>query len=378
MGALGASTAAADTPGDFIVTDFVNATPGADAVYSFTPAGARTTITSGGNLGAVEGIVRVGSNDYIVADQGPTNTAVADGKVVRIKNGVQTLLGSGNLLLNPHAVALSRDRKLLYVGERGNTNTAVPGRIVEITIATGAQRLISGPTASISDVRGIAVENTGKLLVVNADAPGTLLRVDPATGAATALLSGPPIGDPRGILLRPNGDVVIGDNSGTTSSLINVDLPAATATTFSGGAFYAGSSIPGALALDISGNVVVADRNSSAPGMTGAGRLFRVSPAAAITEVVTPASALLFEANGLAVVPPKCGKKFATIVGSPGKDVLPGTNGPDVVVALGGKDTVKGKGGKDLICGGKGADRLLGGGGKDRVIGGKGNDVEKP
>jgi Ca2+-binding RTX toxin-like protein len=366
---LVAPAASADTPGNYIVTDFAGPAP--DAVYNFTPAGARTTIASGGLLNdGVEGIVRVGSDDYIVANQGPTNGATADGKVVRITNGAQTLLGQGNLLINPHAVALSRDRKLLYVGERS------PGRIVEINIATGAQRLVTGPTATITDIRALAVENSGALLGLNSDPPGALVRVDPATGAATTLLTGPPLAQPRGIALRPNGDVVIGDNGGAgDGGLFNVDLPAAGATLFSGGTFYGGSSVPGALAFDVAGNVVVADRNGNTGGMGGSqGRLYRVSPAGAITEVVTSASAQLDEANGVVVVPPKCGGKSATIVGTPGKDTLPGTNGPDVITALGGKDKVKAKGGKDIVCGGGGNDTIAGGAGKDTLIPGKGAD----
>jgi Ca2+-binding RTX toxin-like protein len=364
---LMAPAATADTPGDYIVTDF--AAPGTDTVYSFTPGGVRTTITTGGNLTGVEGIVRVGSNDYIVADQGPTNGATADGRVVRIVNGAQTLLGNGNLLINPHGVALSRDRKLLYVAER------TPGRIVEITIGTGAQRLVASG-GGITDLRGIGVETSGNLLVVNSTPGPALIRVNPVTGAQTPLLTGAPLVDPRGIVVRPSGGVVIGDNGGAgTGSLINVDLPAATATTLSGGSFYGGASVPGALAFDTAANIVVADRNNNTGGMGGsAGRLFRVSPAGAITEVVTGASGQLSEANGVVVVPPKCGGKFSTIVGSPGKDTLPGTNGPDVITALGGKDKVKAKGGKDLICGGGGNDTLAGGGGKDTIIPGKGAD----
>lgn len=364
VAALSAPAAVADTPGQYIVTDF--AIPGTDTIYSFTPAGVRSTITTGGNLGAVEGIVRLGSNDYVVADQGPTNTATVDGKVVRVTNGAQTVLGNGNLLVNPHALALSRDRKLLYVAERA------PGRIVEITIATGAQRLVASG-GGITDLRGIAVEQSGSLLVVNSGVTGALLRVNAVTGAQLPLLNGPPLTDPRGIVLRPNGDAVIGDSGGIgDGSLINVDLPSLATGTLAGGAFFGGSSVPGALAFEISGNLVVADRNSNAAG--AAGRLFRVNSGGAITEVVTPASNLLSEANGVVVVPPKCGGKFATIVGSPGKDTLPGTNGADVIVALGGKDTVKGKGGKDVICGGAGNDILSGGGGKDTIIPGKGKD----
>jgi Ca2+-binding RTX toxin-like protein len=79
-----------------------------------------------------------------------------------------------------------------------------------------------------------------------------------------------------------------------------------------------------------------------------------------------------------------CLGKVATIVGTPGPDVLLGTNGRDVIAGLGGNDIIAGRGGNDLICGGRGKDRIVGNGGRDvllgnagpdRVVGGAGPDV---
>ena len=53
-----------------------------------------------------------------------------------------------------------------------------------------------------------------------------------------------------------------------------------------------------------------------------------------------------------------CGGRRATIVGTPGRDVLRGTPGPDVIAGLAGNDVVTGLGGADVVCGGAGADRL--------------------
>jgi CSLREA domain-containing protein len=69
-----------------------------------------------------------------------------------------------------------------------------------------------------------------------------------------------------------------------------------------------------------------------------------------------------------------CKGKAATIVGTPGNDVLVGTAARDIVSALAGKDKVKTKGGKDLVCAGKGKDRVRGGGGNDKLLGQGGND----
>jgi Ca2+-binding RTX toxin-like protein len=73
----------------------------------------------------------------------------------------------------------------------------------------------------------------------------------------------------------------------------------------------------------------------------------------------------------------------ATIVGTPGNDVIHGTPGRDVIRGLGGNDKIFGGGGNDRICGGRGADRIHGDRssravygrvGNDRLSGGRGHD----
>lgn len=60
----------------------------------------------------------------------------------------------------------------------------------------------------------------------------------------------------------------------------------------------------------------------------------------------------------------------ATIVGTPGPDILRGTTRSDVIVGLGGNDRIYGGKGNDLICGGFGVDVLSGGDGSDSLIAG--------
>jgi uncharacterized repeat protein (TIGR01451 family) len=74
---------------------------------------------------------------------------------------------------------------------------------------------------------------------------------------------------------------------------------------------------------------------------------------------------------------PTCFRKDATIVGTPGDDVLTGTDGKDVIVALAGADQVSALGGKDLVCSRGGADLVDAGPDADRVSGGRGRDVLK-
>src|SRR5439155_10311234 len=66
---------------------------------------------------------------------------------------------------------------------------------------------------------------------------------------------------------------------------------------------------------------------------------------------------------------PMCAGQQATIIGTPGVDVLIGTSKDDVIVGLSGNDRIDGRGGSDLICGGPGDDVLAGGDGDDSLFG---------
>lgn len=72
---------------------------------------------------------------------------------------------------------------------------------------------------------------------------------------------------------------------------------------------------------------------------------------------------------------PRCRGQRATIVGTPGADVIRGTRGDDVIVARNGNDIIRGRGGNDIICAGKGRDTIFGGPGRDFCDGGPGRDT---
>jgi uncharacterized repeat protein (TIGR01451 family) len=76
----------------------------------------------------------------------------------------------------------------------------------------------------------------------------------------------------------------------------------------------------------------------------------------------------------LAPVTPTCGGRAASVIGTPGEDVLTGTAGNDVILALASGDRIRSLGGRDLICAGAGADVVKSGGGADSVRGGPGAD----
>lgn len=71
---------------------------------------------------------------------------------------------------------------------------------------------------------------------------------------------------------------------------------------------------------------------------------------------------------------PTCEGQDATVVGTPGDDLLVGTPGPDVIVGKGGNDLVEGRDGADTICAAGGDDTVTGGPGDDHQYGGRGAD----
>ena len=80
---------------------------------------------------------------------------------------------------------------------------------------------------------------------------------------------------------------------------------------------------------------------------------------------------------GLDSIPdnPTCNGLAATIIGTPGDDVIVGTNKSDVIVTFGGDDVVDGGNGDDVICTGYGDDIIDGGNGQDYIDGGHNNDT---
>jgi len=70
-----------------------------------------------------------------------------------------------------------------------------------------------------------------------------------------------------------------------------------------------------------------------------------------------------------------CAGLVATMVGTPGDDVLVGTTGDDVIAGLQGDDRIQALAGNDFVCGGEGTDTLIGGDGADRLFDGLGGGV---
>jgi Ca2+-binding RTX toxin-like protein len=197
--------------------------------------------------------------------------------------------------------------------------------------ATGATSIVGD--AGISTLgSGLASDSAGTLFFAGQTDSGPLRTVDRNTGATTqvALLDGTTI-DPIGALAFNSAGTLFG---------VRIDNDLASRPT----------------------ELITIDTASGAINVRGPS--------------VDRLDAIVFETPRPPTPTPSaiCKGNPATIVGTPGKDVLSGTDERDVIAGLGGNDSLSGVARNDLICGGKGNDKLKGGKGNDTLIGGANAD----
>ena len=316
--------------GDLIVAD-AGEPPFPPRVIRITPDGTQSVIATGPPQGGSRGLAYGPSGDLFLADHGPAEDAPVDGQVLKVTAaGAVSVLASGVNLNDPNGIAVGADEDAL-VAESGPTGTGVgnpaDGKVVRVDTNTGAQTLI---TAGLLNPTGLALVPGGSAYVTDngqlADGfDGLLNRVDPRTGAATAIAVGGNLNNPQ------------------------------------------------QLEMDAAGFAVVADAGDDLGSATLDGSVFKVDPKTG-GQVLVAAGILLNTPRGIAIEPPKCGGKLATMVGTPDKDKFKGSSFNDVIHAGRGNDKINGRGGNDVICGSNGKDKLGGGGGKDRLVGGKDDD----
>jgi sugar lactone lactonase YvrE len=177
----------------------------------------------------------------LVADMGAYATAAdrtPDGRIIRVDpvTGRQSLVTSGNLLVDPAGLALGPDG-LIYVVE--NVGTMGQPGVVSVNPATGAQALVTRAGALCYPF-GIAVHPSGLLVtdygdfddgegtVINCTHDfGALVRVNGATGAQTIVSRNAPqwgnlFRNPLGVTVEPGGRVLLVNQNGGTA-LVAVD-----------------------------------------------------------------------------------------------------------------------------------------------------------
>jgi sugar lactone lactonase YvrE len=381
--------------------------------------------------------------DIVVADRfaDPAGLGGDTGAIFKVDqaSGTVSVLATSPQFRDPFGIAIDAQGNLLVVDEDadpaglgGNT-----GAVFRFAPGSPPAALTSSPL--FVDPRGIEVDSQGNVVIADSNAgpagdAGAVFRFAPG-GPPQPLASGPPFEAPTDVAIDAQGNVVVSDLAADPAGL-GVDTgavfrfapgspPATLATSplfkapeavaidaqgnvvvadaagggagnpgqifrFAPGAepgvLAAGSPFrdPGGVAIDAQGNLVVADFSADPGGLGNSGAIFRFAPGSPPAALAT--SSLFGSPQGIAIVPPRCGGRFATIVGDAAGNVLRGTQFADVIAAGAGRDRVLAGNGNDIVCGGlgkdvlkgqKGRDRLLGESGRDKLVGGKGRDILK-
>jgi len=332
---------------------------------------------------------------------------------VKPRTGALTPIASGDHLKAPWQLTVTPNGRIVVADYQDKS-------ILSIDPRNGAQTVVSsGPTFKPV---GLAWGANGKLIVSDYD-DGAILSVDPRTGARTTLASDPSLVQAAELAVTPNGRVFVATENNTFGGAYAI-APRTHAVRPLATVAATEMENPYGLTLSATGKVLVADYDAVLPDAFGAvfsippsggtprlfssGQLFGNGPIGIarsfqgplfVTDTTSPdgdgsvisvnprsghqrrvalasASGLSFP-DGVAVVPPRCFGKFATIVGSPRSEKLKGTRFADVISGVAGKDRIIGRGGRDRICGGKGDDSLIGGKARDRLKGGPGADLTR-
>ena len=159
--------------------------------------------------------------------------------------GAQTLVTHGGQLCYPFGIALHPGNGSLLVtnyGDFSDGSTVINcahdfGSLVEIDLATKTQSILSRNAPEWGNLfrnpLGVTVEPGGRILLVNQNGGTALVAVDPETGvqdAETSNTSGDRIVVPQRPAVTPDGDVVLSDFTldDLEGGLVSVDLPAGT------------------------------------------------------------------------------------------------------------------------------------------------------
>lgn len=189
--------------------------------------GSQTIVCESASLVDPNGIVADTDGTLLVADPDAfaTPPQAGPGGVFRVHpdTGVLDVVSSKGLLAYPFGLAFDLQRRIVVAdGHLDGT-----GGVVRVDPATGAQeRVASG--APFNFPVGIAAEAGGTLVLSNFAAAGTgnLVRVDPLTQSVTVLASN--FQNPAGVAVEADGSLVTSDYRGGTVVRVNPSTGAQT------------------------------------------------------------------------------------------------------------------------------------------------------
>jgi sugar lactone lactonase YvrE len=219
---LSAGTAYA-APGDPYVVYTANAASDGAVILRTEPAtGALVEISRNGAQGALFShpydLAIEADGGLVVADMGNPNQR--DGAVIRVDplTGRQSLVSAGGSFYDPAGIAVGPGG-VLYVLDNLAANN---GGVIAVDPRTGAQKVIATNVtpALFSAPFGIAVDHDGTLVVVNRSTTdplptdclvptGSVIRVNPATGAQTPISELDRLSRPLGLAIDSDRSIVV-------------------------------------------------------------------------------------------------------------------------------------------------------------------------
>jgi sugar lactone lactonase YvrE len=344
--------AASASPGDVLIADRAAGPGSSGAVLRLDPrSGQVSTVAAGGALHDPSDLAFGPDGELYVSDERAAVVHRLDPA-----SGALEVISSGGKLSRPNGLVFAPEGRL-YVADPGALLGL--GNVFRINPRSGA-RMDLDLDSLLSRPSGIGIEPRGTVAIADlglgAVSPPRIaeLHSGPWGDRVATLAAGPPLSAPLGIASAADGSVLVADGGG---ALLVVRPDGGVQTLASG------LGAPADVAVNPSGAPLVLDSAGDRVLAVSAGRAESLA-----------AGAPLESPAGIAVEPPRCGGRIATVIGTGGRDRLEATRFGDVVAALGGRDEIKGFNGDDLICGGPGNDRINGGKGTDRLLGGPGRD----
>jgi sugar lactone lactonase YvrE len=255
--------------------------PSAVVLRANPASGALTEISRNGAQGNLfrhpYDIAVAPDGSLLVADMGTYATPGArtpDGRIIRVDpvTGMQSLVTSGNLLVDPAGLAVAPDG-LIYVVE--NVGLLGEPGVVSVNPANGAQTLVT-QGGQLCYPFGIAVHPSGSLLVTDygdfSDGTtvinctydfGALVKVDPDTKAQTVVSRnaadwGNLLRNPLGVTVEPTGRILLVNQNGSTA-LVSVDAATGVQDAETTNSGTDRVVLPQRLALTPDGDVVMSD-----------------------------------------------------------------------------------------------------------------------
>jgi hypothetical protein len=270
------------------------------------------------------GIALESGGDLLVADADAFGDGGGLIRVDR-HTGVRSTLSAnptsgGPLFEDPTGLAFEPDGDALVVDSNAFGGS---GGVIRVNGRTGVRTAVSSNSApaggpSFVFPQGIALAAGGAIVVADSDAfggGGGLIRVDPQTGARTKLsenaspAGGPDFVDPGGVVFAPDGAILVadGDAFGGGGGVIRVDPNTGARSAVSSNPGQSGPAFfnPYWLALAADGSILVADQDSFADFGGGVIRVdAQTGTRTALSSNASPLGGPSFaNPSGIAVVP---------------------------------------------------------------------------